>query len=311
MRSVRLVYVALSAFSVLFCGCNGGSNSNPAPVPPSHLSYNASAATYTVGTAITANTPAVGGGAVTSYRVNPVLQSGLSLSSSTGAISGTPTKVCAAESYTITASNAGGNVAATVSITVNPEAPATLAYAANPALYNVGVAIAANAPSSIGGAVASYNVVPTLPWGLSLDSTSGVISGTPTVATPQTNYTVTAYNAGGKASATLSITVANGAPVNLTYSDPAPAYTAATLIPVNLPAYTGGEPTQYSVLPTLSSSSPFSSTGLSFNTSSEPSAVRQKRQWQLPATPSRPVTPLERLPPRSPSRSMPPLRARP
>jgi hypothetical protein len=47
---------------------------------------------------------------------------------------------------------------------VNPAAPATLAYATNPATYNVGVAIAANAPAGAGGAAASYSVVPTLPW---------------------------------------------------------------------------------------------------------------------------------------------------
>ncbi len=268
MRSMRWTYVLLLVFSFSMYGCSGGSSSNPTPLPPSGLSYAAPAATYTVGTAITANTPTVCGGAAASYSANPALPPGLGLSSSTGDISGTPTKVSAAANYTIKASNTAGSATATVSIAVNPVAPVALAYATNPASYNVGVAIAANAPTSAGGAVASYSVVPTLPWGLSLDSTSGVISGAPTVATPQTKYTVTAYNAGGSASATLSITVANGAPANLAYSVPAPTYTLATTIPVNLPTCTGGEPTQYSVLPTLSSSSPFSSTGLSFSTSS-------------------------------------------
>ena len=268
MRSIRCTSVLVWAFGFLLCGCSGGSNSNPAPLPPSGLSYAASTATYTVGTAIIADTATVSGGAVSSYSVSPALPAGLSLSSSTGAISGTPTKVSASANYTITASNTAGSTTATVSITVNPAAPATLTYATNPAAYNVGVAIAANSPTSTGGAVASYSVVPTLPWGLSLNSSTGVMSGTPTVATQQTNYTVTAYNAGGSTSTTLNITVANGAPTSLTYSNNAPIYTAATPIQVNLPSYSGGEPTQYSVLPTLPSGPAFSTTGLTFNTSS-------------------------------------------
>ena len=251
MRSIRWTYVFLLAFGFLLCGCNGGSNSNSTLLPPSGLSYAVSAATYTVGTAITADTPTVSGGAVTSYSVTPALPSGLSLNSSTGAMSGTPTKVSAAANYTITASNAAGSATATVSITVNPAAPATLSYATNPALYNIGVAIPLNTPTNTGGAIASYSMVPTLPWGLSLNSATGTIGGTPAVAAAETAYTVSAYNAGGSTSVTLSITVTNGAPANLTYSNTAPTYTAQTPIPVNLPAYSGGEPAQFLVNPVL------------------------------------------------------------
>jgi hypothetical protein len=98
-----------------------------------------------------------------------------------------------------------------------PQAPSGLTYATPTAIYAAGTAITANAPTSSGGHVASYSVVPALPGGLSLDSGSGVISGTPTVATPKTNYTATASNAGGSSSATLTITVTEAAPSNLTY----------------------------------------------------------------------------------------------
>ena len=86
-------------------------------------------------------------------------------------------------------------------------APSNLSYSTNPAVYTTGTAIAANAPSSGGGAVASYAVAPPLPAGLTLNSSTGVISGTPTVATSAATYVVTATNAAGKATFNLTITV--------------------------------------------------------------------------------------------------------
>lgn len=86
-------------------------------------------------------------------------------------------------------------------------APSGLTYSTNPAVYPVGVAIAPNTPSSGGGAVASYSVSPTLPAGLSLSTSTGVITGTPTTGTAAANYTVTATNSTGSTTASLSITI--------------------------------------------------------------------------------------------------------
>ncbi len=52
-----------------------------------------------------------------------------------------------------------------------------------------------------------YVINPTLVAGLSFDSATGIISGTPTVALGATNYTVTAYNTAGSSSTTVNITV--------------------------------------------------------------------------------------------------------
>jgi hypothetical protein len=85
--------------------------------------------------------------------------------------------------------------------------PGGLTYSVNPAFYSVGFAITPNTPSSIGGAVASYSVSPSLPAGFSLDTTTGVISGTPSTVSVRATYTVTAVNPAGATTTGLDIKV--------------------------------------------------------------------------------------------------------
>jgi subtilisin-like proprotein convertase family protein len=179
----------------------------PPVAAPSALSYSSNPATYTKGTAITANTPTNTGGAVVSYAVLPALPAGLTLNTSTGVISGTPTTPTAAANYTITATNTGGSTTASVSIAVNDIAPSALSYSSNPATYAKDTAITNNRPSSSGGAVVSYAVSPALPAGLALNTTTGIISGTPTALSTSANYTITATNTGGSTTASVSIAV--------------------------------------------------------------------------------------------------------
>ena len=76
---------------------------------------------------ITSNQPSNGGGTATSYSVSPALPVGLSLSSSTGIISGTPTVAVAAAGYVVTASNTSGSTTVTLNLTVNA-APSSTAW---------------------------------------------------------------------------------------------------------------------------------------------------------------------------------------
>ncbi|MCP5500643.1 MAG: hypothetical protein H7A25_12110 [Leptospiraceae bacterium] len=85
---------------------------------PSGLSYSGSPFTFTKNTAITTQTPTVTG-TVTSCTSSPSLPAGLSIDSTSCALSGTPTASQAATSYTITATNSGGSTTTTISITVN------------------------------------------------------------------------------------------------------------------------------------------------------------------------------------------------
>lgn len=90
--------------------------------------------------------------------------------------------------------------------------------------------------------VTGYAISPALPAGLTFDVTTGNISGTPTAASPATNYTITAYNAGGSSSSTFSLTVNNPVPSipppSITYASN--TYQANAAISPLTPSNTGG-----------------------------------------------------------------------
>jgi hypothetical protein len=200
--------VSFLAFFSLFCN----SNNNPvAPVlPPSNLVYSTNPASYVVGSAITLNTPISSGSAVVSYSVTPALPSGLALNTTSGAISGTPTVASATAIYTVTATNTAGSVTVSLSITVTAAPvlpPSNLTYSTPLEFFTVNIPIDTARPASSGGAVASYSISPTLPAGLTLNTATGVMTGTPTTGSPSTVYTVTATNAGGSATTNVTITV--------------------------------------------------------------------------------------------------------
>ena len=166
--------------------------------------------TFIVGTTIPSLGPTNQGGAVSAYAVSPALPAGLSLDPSTGVISGTPTAAAAMATYTVTATGPDGQTSASLAITVEPQnypPPANLTYFPNPAFYTVGVQITPNTPSSTGGAVISYSVQPGLPTGLFLNPNTGVITGTPQVATSAFTCTIFATNVAGQTTCTLTITV--------------------------------------------------------------------------------------------------------
>jgi hypothetical protein len=85
---------------------------------------------------------------------------------------------------------------------------ASLSYTTSTASYCTGNVITANT-ASLGttNGVPTYTISPALPSGLSLNASTGAISGTPTTAQSSTNYTITADNGCTNTTASISIEI--------------------------------------------------------------------------------------------------------
>jgi hypothetical protein len=256
--------------NVIFCGSNSVISNYPyyrSVVPrcvraPS-FSLSVSSETATVSSAVTGYTIASTGGAIASYSISPGIGNNLSFSTSTGLISGSPSAPAGLVTYTVTGTNIVGSATATYSLSVKPIAPAfTLSQSSEVA--TTGSAITGYTISSTGGAIASYSIAPSIGNGLTFDTTTGLISGTPIAAASVVVYTITATNATSSTSHTYSLTVnaALGAPA-FSLSRPSETVVAGSPIIGYTLSSTGGAISSYSISPAVSSGLSFSSsTGL-------------------------------------------------
>ena len=101
---------------------------------------------------------------------------------------------------------------------------------------------------AVSGTIGHYTVNPPLPPGLSLDGQSGVISGTPTLASGSATYTVNARGAGVPASFPLVLSVTEP-PNHLSYPSPAAGTVGMPLGPL-VPSV-AGTVERYAVTPAL------------------------------------------------------------
>jgi large repetitive protein len=173
--------------------CGGGAS---ATLSPPDFSYNGSQPfPAVVGEAI-ALTPSVPR-SIDRYVVSPELPSGLVLNSLTGVISGTPTQASGPATFAITATYRSGRSTFLLVLSVT-EPPSHLSYP-SPAKGTVGAALTPLTPRIV-GTVEHYSVTPSLPAGVVLDSTSGLIAGTPSVTRELAPYTITASSQAGNTS---------------------------------------------------------------------------------------------------------------
>ena len=112
---------------------------------------------------------------------------------------------------------------ATVISSVISRVPSALSYTPSTVSGMVGTPITSMFPI-VNGTVSIYSVNPTLPLGLSLNTSSGVISGTPSVSSASSSYTITATNSYGWTTASVTIAIA-AAPTPTPTPSPTPSAT--------------------------------------------------------------------------------------
>ncbi len=186
-----------------------------APTPV--FSGSLASATGTVGQAFSYTLPTgtftTGGGQSLSYAATG-LPAGLTLNTTTGTISGTPT-TAGSSTVTLRATNTGAQSASgTVGITISPMPSPTFTGTLVSATGTVGQAFSYTLPTGSftdpSGQTLAYAATG-LPAGLTINTTTGAISGTPTTAGSNT-VTLRATNTGGmSASTTVGITISTSA----------------------------------------------------------------------------------------------------
>lgn len=245
-------FVGVAALASALAGCvaaldNGGGK----PVADRRrLDVSVSSAVLSVGARVAGIGSSTGAArGMGPFSLSRELPRGLEFDPQQGTISGAAEEASEPAVYTIASTSA--RTSGSLLLAAAP-AGAAFSYALSSVTYTVGVPGPDNVPTFTSGSGANFTVTPALPNGLRLNPTTGVISGTPMVATQETAYQVSAN--GGAARTTLRISVNPLAPSGLTYQPVRGAEVAGVVFsfhvgqPAELrPSSSGGAPTLYQV----------------------------------------------------------------
>ena len=137
--------------------------------------------------------------------VSGSLPNGLSINPSTGVISGSPSQLLSSQSVTIEAMS--GTAIETVVLSFTVITPIS-SFSYPQSSYVISRDDPVSIIPSVNGDQLSFSIITgSLPIGLSFDSSTGIISGTPLSSIPLTNITIQASNQVGSIQFTISIQV--------------------------------------------------------------------------------------------------------
>lgn len=182
-------------------------------LPTSSLSYKESVAVYMSNKQINDNEPVIFMSSKTfrSFSVSPSLPAGINLNPTTGIISGFATvESTYRTTYTITATSTDRSSVLTTTIDleiVKEVSPVQISYTNTRVEGRIGTPITPLTPTQVAGV--SYYINDDLPLGLTIDSETGAISGTPLQSCNNVVVTVNGLSDGGITQTTISITISS------------------------------------------------------------------------------------------------------
>ena len=252
----------------------------PDTTPAFSVSFISPDPVFTTGIAVNLTLPAAtGGNGALTYTLTPAI-AGLTLDPTTHVLSGTPTVSAGSTPYTYTVTDEDGDFVSLVpDITVNlgvvDTMPAfSVMFISPDPVFTTGTPVNVTLPAATGGNGAlTYTLTPAIA-GLTLDPTTHVLSGTPTVSAGSTPYTYTVTDEDGDfvslfPDITVNLGVVDTAPTFSVTSLPVQNYLTGTPVNYTLPVASGGN-APYTFTLTRSDGQAVDLPGLTFNAGTNP-----------------------------------------